>query len=371
MPTKVALLPLAGTRYFSEVTIVCDQLAQETISVLREYLPGQCLDIDVTDGAGSRSSNFFVNCSFVESSSDQIRNYCGPISKHSIFEPFPGNKFYFKKEKNLAPRVLVNMTFDECYVVDQWGDTNDIRLPKQIKVHFDPKIHGANFKSSRLLRIFRDIQYSLMIAKGWTLMHCAVVERDGNAVAFFGNKGSGKTHSMLHCLEAGWNYLCNDRCYMNLDTLDAVTMPIAIMISKSATMPITVQRIVRENSLSRKDHLIQNYTKIGITPAELSGAMRVDVKLAAKIRHMVWFYEKQDGRTKQSDESLFRSNIYSPADPTYKFGAFSRKTNRVTIPDISLTCRRLAKLSNTTFYEARAKPTAEILERIAYQQSHS
>lgn len=66
-----------------------------------------------------------------------------------------------------------------------------------------------------------------VMIRGYSLLHASAVARDGNVVALAGVPGAGKSTAALHCVEAGFRFVSNDRLLVRPVThgVDAIGYP--------------------------------------------------------------------------------------------------------------------------------------------------
>ncbi len=84
-----------------------------------------------------------------------------------------------------------------------------------------------------LSRFVREYYSKELEKKGFFIIHSCAVEKDGNIYLLTGNKGAGKTTSLLNLLDRHYNIVSNDRVFLGYhdNTLKCLTWPGAVAIS--------------------------------------------------------------------------------------------------------------------------------------------
>ncbi len=184
-----------------------------------------------------------------------------------------------------------------------------------------------------ILRIVRDIMYHILHRNGYILFHGSLVASDRFGVSFVAPKNGGKSTWLLHSMGNGWDYVANDRYFLNIGNRHAIAFPIAALIHKHCVglLPDGLRARVSEDCITRSDHKKIGYMKIGFTPRELAEAYGVGFKLDTIVDYYFILNSVSSENIYRSiehdDEVKFKvisDSNYSLLEPTYKFGIYGR-----------------------------------------------
>lgn len=129
-----------------------------------------------------------------------------------------------------------------------------------------------------LLRLIREVLYRTLENESYVSLHGSACLFEGNTIAFIGDKGAGKTSSMMHMLQMGADYISNDRLLVGKGWA-CETIPLPIRISKKSlgTYPIMNSFVSGSSNtrLSRYYYAESELEKLELTPKELTEVGRV------------------------------------------------------------------------------------------------
>jgi hypothetical protein len=246
-------------------------------------------------------------------------------------ETFPGERYHRSIKCN--DTLLVHVSLDHSFII-QYKLQHDL-LPKSIEVISKHITDGL--LASYIMRIFRDILYSMAINSGYHMMHGGLISISGSTYGIVGEKGAGKTHAILRLLSSRAEYLANDRFLLHPRSKHVVSFPIVIRLSRSGsyTLPTRLMEMVSKRTYYRAKREAASDDKISLTPRELVEAFSSTLALEGTIRSL--FALKAFGienPESENTESLPLSHfvdqsVFVPCDPTYRPFMFcrSRKEN--------------------------------------------
>ncbi|KZE55748.1 hypothetical protein AV540_04435 [Brevibacillus parabrevis] len=189
-------------------------------------------------------------------------------------------------------------------------------------------------------RIIREIFTRELEKQGFFLMHAAVVEKEGKSYLFCGNKGAGKTTTLIGLMNSGYNIVTNDRVFIGIEGTQilsigwpgavAITLETMLLFPKLKeilpsvrTMRFPQRRLDEEIDLTKHD-LFSNdkKNKVDLTPSEISAIFGVEVKKEAILDQIIilgGFNEELQNEKTRSKEivRLVRENLLYPEDPSY------------------------------------------------------
>lgn len=97
----------------------------------------------------------------------------------------------------------------------------------------DVQYHGENDYSSFCGYVLLNSMGKLFENSGYFILHSSCIEKDGEAIAFSGKKGAGKTQTLLNLLQNGYNLVTNDKLAVRVgdnDELVCVGFPTTVGI---------------------------------------------------------------------------------------------------------------------------------------------
>lgn len=176
-----------------------------------------------------------------------------------------------------------------------------------LNVDFENKYNKEN-KLDFMQRILINMFVLAFQKNGYSIIHGACISKDGNAFIISGDKGAGKTTTMLRMLENGYDFISNDKVAVKKmgDKVIVCGIPHSMGIIKE---DIDKYKIKKE--YGRVDG-----SKIYYRVAEISSAMGVNAINKAVLKSIIFpKYEKgrqfiETTRTSQNCRQLGRDNIF-------------------------------------------------------------
>lgn len=159
-------------------------------------------------------------------------------------------------------------------------------------------IFTKNKGGSYVLRIIREIIFREMENRGSLIFHGAAIDYNGFGIYICGKKSAGKTTTMLKFLKRGFNFIANDRVFINdnneLFSLNYI--PLAIRIGYGTVRSeIVLENYINNKILSRKQKnwkeeeakKIGSSIKVELTPKELCEGYQVKKKSIAILKCVI------------------------------------------------------------------------------------
>lgn len=210
------------------------------------------------------------------------RRYSGVISFDSQFAT-KDYKIRFVDEfdshvDNISKCFIDGLNIDVKFIVD-----NEVR---ECVVLLDPD-YDKQTKKRIVHKMVKLVYLRLFQLKKAIFLHCACVEKDGNAVIISGNPFSGKTVTMLHLLNSGFNFITND--FLLIDYVDGKLnfLPASNYVGIRKTKEwLATPENEKYRNLETKDRMVVTDDNILISPNDLVNLNNVefgDIKSKLKL----------------------------------------------------------------------------------------
>lgn len=116
------------------------------------------------------------------------------------------------------------------------------------------------FAQRDLLRVIREFYYEIMEQNNHIMMHCAAAGFKNNGYLICGEKGSGKTTTLTGIIEAGADYIGNDRIFLEKQVNNCMMsfFPLPIRIGVGTMRNTDIYQKIKDYTFDRKQE-IANY----------------------------------------------------------------------------------------------------------------